>query len=64
MIEEEDLRLRQQRELKEIDKVVQLVQQRAEKLKDQVINNPKSIMKYARAFNKFWNTFNYKKLRK
>jgi len=62
MSEEEELQAKQEREIKEIDRIVKLVQKRAEKLKNIILNNPKSIIVYSRAFNKFWGMFNYDKI--
>lgn len=52
------------REIKEIDRVVALVQKKAENLKNEIINNPKSIIKYSRVFYKFWDMFNPGKIGK
>lgn len=64
MLEEEELQEKQQREIKEINRVVELVQKRAAGLKNEILNNPKSIIKYSRVFYKFWDTFNSEKIGK
>jgi len=53
-----------EKELRDIDRVVTLVQNRANKLKVQVENNSENIVQYSRAFHKFWDMFDFRKIGK